>query len=65
VNPDEGMEDDPEAASAIAGKHLEVAFARGGDGSVDDFALSLKHAGYVKVSDFRIAMNEDQDKGPV
>jgi hypothetical protein len=47
------MEDDPEVASAVAHKHLEAAFARGGDGSVENFAMSLKDAGYVRMSDFR------------
>ena len=61
VNPDAGMEDDPEAASAVAHKHLEAAFARGGGGSVEDFALSLKDAGYVRMSDFRWAMGTDPD----
>jgi hypothetical protein len=49
----EGMEDDPEAASAVAHKHLEAAFAQGGDDSVENFAMSLKDTGYVRMSDFR------------
>jgi hypothetical protein len=53
VNPDAGMEDDPEAASAVARKHLEAAFAQGGDDSVENFAMSLKGAGYIRMSDFR------------
>jgi hypothetical protein len=64
VNPDAGMEDDPEAASAVAHKHLEVAFARGGDGSVENFAMSLKDAGYVRMSDFRKAESQDLDSSP-
>ena len=47
VNPDAGMEDDPEAASAVTHKHLEAAFAQSGDDSVENFAMSLKDAGYV------------------
>lgn len=58
VNPDESMQDDPEAASAIAQRHLEAAFAHGGEGSVEDFATSLQTSGYVRVSDFRMASAE-------
>jgi hypothetical protein len=53
VNP-EGMVDDPEAASAIADKHLETAFAVAGE----DFAMSLKGAGYAGVSDFNMAVDD-------
>jgi hypothetical protein len=56
VNP-EGMVEDPEAASAIADKHLEAAFAGAGD-AVEDFATSLKGAGYVGVSDFNMAVDD-------
>lgn len=59
VNPDAGMDDDPDAAAAIAHRHLETAFASGGDGGVEDFAMSLKDAGYVEMSDFRRAVNKD------
>lgn len=55
VSPDAGMQDDPEAASAIAQEHFEAVLARGGDGSVEDFAMSLKDAGYVRLSDFSMA----------
>jgi len=65
LNPDAGMEDDPEAASAVAHKHLEAAFARGGDGSVENFAMSLKDAGYVRMSDFRRAEDQDPDSSPL
>jgi len=65
VNPDAGMEDDPEAASDVAHKHLEAAFAGGGDGSVEDFAMSLKDAGYVRMSDFRRAVGKDPDLSPL
>jgi hypothetical protein len=51
------MVDDPEAASAIADKHLEVAFAVAG-GAVEDFAMSLKGAGHVGVSDFNVAVDD-------
>jgi hypothetical protein len=59
------MEGDPEAASAVALKHLEAAFARGGDGSVEEFAMSLKDAGYVRMSDFRRALGADPDFSPL
>ena len=65
VNPDAGMQDDPEAASAVAHKHLEAAFARGGDGSAEDFAMFLKDAGYVRMSDFRRAEGQDPDASPL
>jgi SWIM/SEC-C metal-binding protein len=61
VNPDAGMEDDPEDASAIAHEHLEAAFARGGRGSIEDFATSLKDVGYVMMSDFQRAGTQDPD----
>jgi len=57
VNPNAGMKDDPEAASAIAHTHLEAAFGHGGDGSVEDFAKCLKDAGYPRVSDFHMALD--------
>jgi hypothetical protein len=56
---------DPEAASAVAHKHLEAAFARGGDGTVENFAMSLKDAGYVRMSDFRRALGADPDFSPL
>ena len=65
MNPDAGMEDDPEAASAVAHKHLEAAFSRGGDGSVENFAMSLKDASYVRMSDFRRAVGKDPDLSPL
>ncbi len=64
VNQDAGMADDPEAASAVAHKHLEAAFARGGDDSVENFAMSLKDAGYVRMSDFRRAGGQHHDLSP-
>ncbi|MGH8239592.1 MAG: SEC-C metal-binding domain-containing protein, partial [Steroidobacteraceae bacterium] len=65
VKPDAGMADDPEAACDLAHRHLEVAFARGGSGSVEDFAMSLKGAGYIRISDFRTAAGEDPDSSPL
>jgi hypothetical protein len=64
VNPSAGMED-PEAPSSVAYKHLEAAFARGGDGSVENFAMSLKDAGYVRMSDFHRAEGQDPDLSPL
>lgn len=43
----------------MAHRHLEAAFARGGNGSVEDFAMSLKDAGYVSMPDFRSAVDPD------
>jgi hypothetical protein len=57
VNPDAGLKADPETASAIAHKHLETAFARAGGGG-EQFAMSLKDAGYVRASDFRMAVDD-------
>jgi len=57
VNPNAGMKDDPGAASAIAHTHLEAAFGYGGDGSIEDFAMCLKDAAYVRVSDFHMALD--------
>lgn len=62
VNPAAGMEDDPEVASDVAHRHLEAAFARGGDGSVEDFAMSLKDAGYVRMTDFGSAVSAADSK---
>ena len=54
VKPDSILTDE-DTATAIAEKHLSVAYAlRADEGSVQDFALSLKHAGYKNVSDFRV-----------
>jgi SWIM/SEC-C metal-binding protein len=57
VNPDAGLKDGSEAATAIAHKHLETAFARAGGGA-EEFAMSLKDTGYVGVSDFRMAVDD-------
>jgi hypothetical protein len=54
--PDAGLEDDPEAPVAIAHKHLETAFMQPGGG--EEFATSLKDAGYVRASDFRMAVDD-------
>ncbi len=55
VNPEPDMQDDPDAAAAIAHSHLEAAFAcRGAEG----FAVSLKEAGYVRLSDYRQAAED-------
>ena len=55
VKPDSLLEDE-EAAAAIAMKHLEIAYTDGG-GNPEDFALSLRQAGYISVSDFRVVDN--------
>jgi hypothetical protein len=47
----------PRPHPPIADKHLEVAFAVAGD-AVEDFAMSLKGAGYVGVSDFNMAVDD-------
>jgi hypothetical protein len=59
------MENDPEAASAVAHQHLEAAFVRGGGGGVENFAMSLKDAGYVRMSNFRRAVGTDPDLSPL
>ena len=54
VKPDSILMDE-DAATAIAEKHLSAAHAlRADGGSVQDFALSLRHAGYKNVTDFRV-----------
>ena len=46
---------DEDAATGITEKHLSAAHALQADGgSVQDFALSLRHAGYKNVTDFRV-----------
>lgn len=58
VSPDAGMQDDPDTAADIADAHLQAAFASVGDGSVERFALALKEAGYIGLSDFRRAADD-------
>ena len=54
VKPD-AMFTDEDAAVAIAEEHLAAAHAlRADGGTIQDFALSLRHAGYKNVTDFRI-----------
>ena len=54
VKPD-SIQDDEDAASAIAEKNLSEAGATiEAGGSPKDFALVLRHEGYRSVSDFRI-----------
>jgi hypothetical protein len=63
VNPNAALQDDPEAAAALAHQHLETAFMRAGE-SVEDFARSLKDAGYLRASDFRRAWTPGPDFSP-
>ena len=54
VKPDLELEDE-DAASSMAKKHLAAAqaiIATGG--SPQDFALSLRHEGYISVTDFNV-----------
>ena len=54
VKPD-AMFDDEDSASQTAEKHLAEARAlMDAGGSIQDFALSLRHEGYKNISDFRI-----------
>jgi len=54
VKPD-AIFDEEESASEIAEKSLAEAHAvMDGGGSIQDFALSLRHEGYKNVSDFRV-----------
>ena len=54
VKPD-AMFDDEDIASQTAEKHLAEARAlTDAGGSIQDFALSLRHEGYKNISDFRI-----------
>jgi hypothetical protein len=58
VKPDAVFEDE-DAAAAMAEKHLEAADAvRAHIGSPQDFALSLRHEGYKRVSDYRVVTSE-------
>ena len=60
VKPDAALEDE-DAAAAIAEENLEAAHAiRVDGGSPQDFALSLRHKGYMSVSDFRMVRSEDK-----
>ena len=60
VKPDAVFEDE-DAASAMAEKHIEAADVAQADvGSPQDFALSLRHAGYKSISDFRVVTSENR-----
>jgi len=52
--------DDQEMAISLAKEHLASAIQAQieGGGSLQDFALSLRHAGYKSVSDFRMVNSE-------
>ncbi len=54
VKPD-ALFDDQDAADAVAEEHLAAARQAqiDGDGSPQEFALSLRHEGYKSISDFR------------
>jgi hypothetical protein len=60
VKPDAVFEDE-DAAVAMAEKHLEAAdVVRAPSGSPQDFAISLRHEGYKRISDFRIVTSENR-----
>ena len=60
VKPD-AIFDEEDSASEIARKHLEGAHAlMDAGGSIQDFALSLRHEGYKDVSDFRIVRDAER-----
>ena len=59
VKPDSLLEEDEDAAAAIAMKYLETAYTDGGE-SPEDFALSLRQVGYMSVSDFRVVDSDEK-----
>jgi hypothetical protein len=58
VKPDTVLEDE-DATSAISEKHLATAREIHDEGgTLQDFALSLRHEGYKSLSDFRVVNDE-------
>jgi len=54
---------DEDAAASMAEEHLAAAHAlRARGGNMQDFAISLRHAGYNSVSNFRVIPNEDSEE---
>jgi hypothetical protein len=48
---------DDEAATTIAQDHLAIAYSlQAESGDIEDFALSLRETGYIRLSDFRRAV---------
>lgn len=57
VKPDAVL-DEEDSASEVAAQHLaEARAAMDAGGTIQDFALSLRHEGYKSVSDFRVIKN--------
>ncbi len=62
VNPAAVLEVE-DAATAMAEEHLAAAHTRQTDGgSIQDFAIFLRHAGYKNVSDFRVVKDDDHEE---